>query len=171
MPLTRAQKKDIIGEVHTSLKDVSTVVLVHNNGMTVAQVSELRRKMRAAGASYRVVKNRLARLALKDTAFDIASDLLKGPTGIASSKDAVAAAKVAVEFAKTNEKLVIIGGAFNNAKLDVKGVETLAKMPSLDELRARIVGMLKTPAMRIVTVLQAPGSQVARVIAAHASKE
>jgi len=171
MPLTRAQKKDIITEVNSSLKDVSTVVLVHNKGMTVAEVSDLRRKMRAAGASYRVVKNKLARLALKDTSFDIAGDLLKGPTGIASSKDAVAAAKVAVEFAKTNEKLVIIGGAFNNAKLDVKGVEMLAKMPSLDELRARIVGMLKTPATRIVTVLQAPGSQVARVIAAHASKE
>src|SRR5689334_17239892 len=112
MPLTRSQKKDIIGEVNATLKSASALILVQNKGMTVAEVSELRRKMREAGGSYRVVKNRLAKLAVKDTQFEgSATPLLKGPTALATSEDPVAAAKVVVDFAKTNEKLVIVGGA------------------------------------------------------------
>lgn len=170
MPLTRNQKHDIVGEVQQSLKSSMSLILVHNNGMTVAQVSELRRRMREAGCEYRVVKNRLAKLALKDTEFEGASALMKGPTVMATSKEPANAAKVLVEFAKTNEKLVIIGGAFASKLLDAKGVETLSKMPSLDELRATLVGMLQTPAQRLVTLLQAPGSQVARVVSAYSQK-
>lgn len=170
MPLSRVEKQDIVQEVQAHLNEATSLILVHNNGMTVAQVSELRRRMREAGASYRVVKNRLAKLALVDTQFANISDMFSGPTAMATSKDAVAAAKVAVEFAKTNDKLVIVGGAFANTKLDIKGVETLAKMPSLDELRAKLVGMLQTPATRIAGVLQAPGGQLARVIAAYSAK-
>ncbi len=126
--------------------------------------------MREAGASYRVVKNRLAKLALKDTQFENVSDLFKGPTAMALSKDPVAAAKVAVDFAKTNEKLVIVGGAFSQQMLDKNAVEALAKLPSLNELRARLVGMLQTPAQRIAVLMQANASGLARVISAHASK-
>jgi large subunit ribosomal protein L10 len=170
MPLTRTQKHDIVGEVQETLKNSTSLILVHNKGMTVAEVSELRRRMRAAGAEYRVVKNRLAKLALKDSEFESASDLFTGPTAMATSKDPVAAAKIAVEFAKTNEKLVIVGGSFANKVMDAKGVEALSKLPSLDELRARLVGMLQTPAQRIATLLQAPGSQVARVVSAYSQK-
>lgn len=171
MPLNKAQKQEIITEVNASLKGAESLVLVHNKGLTVAEFSDFRRKMREAGASFRVVKNRLAKIALKDTQFESATEMLKGPTGIATSNDPSSAAKVAVAFAKANEKLVIVGGAFANAKLDAKGVETLSKMPSLDELRATLIGMLKTPATRIATVLQAPPSQVARVIGAYSKKQ
>lgn len=170
MALSKAQKTNVISAVETSLKDASTVIVVHNKGMTVAEVSDLRRKARAVGATYKVAKNRLAKRALSGTAFEQLSPMLKGPTAMAVSKDPVAAAKVVVDFAKTNEKLVILGGAFMDKNLDVKGVEALSKMPSLDELRAKIVGMLATPATRIATVLQAPASQLARVVSAYSKK-
>lgn len=171
MPLTRTQKQQIIEEVNVTLKDASTLILVHNKGMTVAEVSELRRRMREAGAEYRVVKNRLAKRALQDTIYGKTADLLKGPTVMATSNDPVSAAKTLVDFAKTNDKLVIIGGAFGDRVLGVKEVETLAKMPSLDQLRGMIVGMLQTPAQRLAVLAGAPAGQIARVIGAKSRKE
>ena len=170
MPMTRAQKQASIESVNETLKTAQIALVVHNNGLTVAQMSELRRKMRDVGADFKVSKNRLAKIAAKDTQFESISDLFKGPAAIATSQDPVSVAKGLVDFAKTNEKLVIVGGAFGAQKLAVKDIETLAKLPSLNELRAKIVGILQTPASRIASVLQAPGGQVARVIAAHSKQ-
>lgn len=170
MALTRQKKKEVIEDVTGALGAAQVLILVHNKGMTVAEVSDLRVKMREAGAAYKVAKNRLVNLAVKGTNFEQLSNQLKGPTGLAYSQDPVAAAKVVVNFAKTNERLVILGGAFGERQLSLQDVEALAKMPSLDELRGKIIGLLQAPAQKILGVLQAPGGQVARVIAAHASK-
>lgn len=169
--MNRAEKKDLIEDVHAKLKAASTMVVTQYRGLTVAEMTDLRRKMRASGASFKVAKNRLVKLAAKGTNFEATSDMLKGPTAVAFSADPVAAAKGVVEFAKNNEKLVIIGGMYDGKALDVNAIQALAKLPSLDELRAKIIGMLKTPATRIASVLQAPGGQVARVIAAKAKKD
>jgi large subunit ribosomal protein L10 len=139
--------------------------------MTVAEVSELRRRMREAGATYKVAKNRLAALALDGTRFDGITPLLKGPTALAWSKDPVAVAKTAVEFAKGNDKFVILGGAIGKQTLDVAGVKALSELPSLDTLRAQLLGLIQTPASRIASVLQAPGGQLARVFAAYAKRD
>lgn len=171
MPMTKAQKNEQISLAKSKFTDAGVALVVHNKGLTVAEMTNLRAKMREAGADFKVTKNRLARIAAKDTPYEAIADLLKGPTVIATSKDPVAVAKGIVEFAKGNEKLVIVGGAYGAQKLDVKAIEQLSKLPSLNELRAKIVGMLKTPATRIACVLQAPGGQVARVIAAKAKKE
>ena len=168
--MNRAQKQASIESVNATLKKANIALVVHNNGLTVAQMTALRSKMREVGAEFKVSKNRLAKLAAKDTQYEGISDLFKGPAAIATSADPVSVAKGLVEFAKTNEKLVIIGGAYGSQKLDLKAVEALSKLPSLNELRAKIVGMLQTPATRIATVLQAPGSQIARVISAKAGK-
>lgn len=168
--MNRTEKQELIEDVHAKLKSASTMVVTQYRGLTVAEMTDLRRKMRSGGANFKVSKNRLVKLAAKDTNFEKASDMLKGPTAVAFSADPVAAAKGVVEFAKNNEKLVIVGGMYDGQLLDVKAIQNLAKLPSLDELRAKIVGMLKTPATRIASVLQAPGGQVARVIAAKATK-
>lgn len=169
--MNRAQKQASIESVNATLKQASIALVVHNNGLTVAQMTSLRGKMREVGAEFKVSKNRLAKIAAKDTAYENIIDLLKGPSAIATSADPVSVAKGLVDFAKTNDKLVIIGGAFGSQKLDLKAIETLAKLPSLNELRGKIVGLLQAPAQRIASVLQAPGGQVARVIAAKAKKE
>lgn len=169
--MDRNQKAEFVSDLHEVLGSVQTVVVAHYKGLTVADLNELRSKMAAVGASFRVTKNRLTRLALEGTNFEGLGDLFTGPTGIAISADPVAAAKVAVEFAKGKDKFVILGGAMNSTVLDVEGVKALASMPSLDELRARLIGMLNTPATRIAGVLQAPGGQLARVLSAWASKE
>lgn len=169
--MNRAEKQELIEDVHAKLKASSTMVVTQYRGLTVAEITDLRRKMRDSGAGFKVSKNRLVKLAAKNTIFEPATDMLKGPTAVAFSSDPVAAAKGVVEFAKNNEKLIIVGGMYNEQKLDKKAIEALAKLPSLDELRAKIVGMLRTPATRIACVLQAPGGQVARVIAAHSKKE
>ncbi len=166
----RSQKEKSVNSLHKALSDIACVVITHHVGMTVEEVTNLRRQMRAAGASFKVTKNRLARRALTGTAFEQLSPLFKGPTAIAYSRDPVAAAKVAVEFARKNEKLRIIGGGLGAQPLDAEGVKTLATMPSLDELRAKLVGLLQTPATRVAAVLQAPGSQLARVLNAYAEK-
>ncbi len=171
MPMTRIQKKALIESTNEKLNKAGIALVVHNNGLTVAQVSELRRKLREVGAEFKVSKNRLTKIAAKDTPLEGIIDLLKGPSAIATSADPVSVAKGLVDFAKTNEKLVIIGGAYGSQKLDAKAIESLAKLPSLNELRAKIVGIIQTPATRIAGVLQAPGGAVARVIAAHANKE
>ncbi len=171
MALTRQKKKEVVEDVSGALQSAQVLILAHNKGMTVAEVSELRTKMRAVGARYKVAKNRLVNIAVKDTLFETLTPHLKGPTGLAYSEDPVAAAKVMVEFAKTNERLVILGGAFGERQLNVADVEALAKMPSLDELRGKIVGLLQAPAQKILGVLQAPAGQVARVIGAYGAKE
>lgn len=168
--MNRNEKTNYVEKVNAELKKAASVVVVHYQGLTVAEVTELRGKMRAAGGGFQVTKNTLTKLALKDTSYENIADHLQGPTAIGYSADPVAPAKVLSAFAKDNEKLKILGGSFGAQKLDVKGVETLAKMPSLDELRAKIVGMISTPATRIAGVLQAPAGQLARVFGAYGAK-
>ena len=168
--MDRSQKEALVSSLQEQLSDIVCVVVTKQTGMTVAEVTDLRRRMRASGASFKVTKNRLARIALTGTKFEGLSPLFIGPTAIAYSRDPVAAAKVAVEFANKNDKLTIIGGGLGEQRLDVAGVKALATLPSLDQLRAKLLGMLQTPATRIASVLQAPGSQVARVLGAYAQK-
>jgi large subunit ribosomal protein L10 len=167
----RTEKREMVASLAAVFAETSMVVVTQNQGLTVAQVTDLRRRMRAAGVTFRVAKNRLATLALDGTRFDGIKPLLKGPTALAWSQDPVAAAKTAVEFAKTNEKFVLIGGALGAQTLDASGVRALAELPSLDALRARLVGMIQTPATRIAGVLQAPAGQLARVFGAYAKKD
>lgn len=169
--MNRAEKQAQIESVNAKFNQAQIALVVHNKGLTVAEMSELRGKMREAGAEFKVAKNRLAKLAAKDTKFEQIADLFKGPAAIATSADPVAVAKGLVDFAKKNEKLVIVGGAYGEQKLDVKAIEALSKLPSLNELRGKIIGLLQAPAQRIACVLQAPGGQVARVIAAKSKKE
>ena len=168
--MDRAQKAAAVDELHTTFEEVETIVVTRNDGLTAAQVTELRVKMRAEGVSYKVSKNRLALRALKGTRYEGIGPMLKGPVGLATSKDPVAASKVAYNFSKDNEKLVIIGGALGDKMLDVSGVESLSKLPSLDALRAKLVGMIQTPAQRLAVLAAAPASQVARVISAYSQK-
>jgi large subunit ribosomal protein L10 len=145
-------------------------VVAHYSGLTVAQMQTLRQQMKQAGARVKVAKNRLAKIALKDTAAVVISDLLKGPTVLAYSGDPVAAPKVAVDFAKANEQLVILGGVMGKTALDLNGVKALAALPSLDELRAKIVGLIQAPATKLAQLATAPAAKVARVVQAYASK-
>ncbi len=168
--MDRNTKKDWVGALHDTFGTVGLVVVTHYSGLTVAEMTDLRGKMRASGAGFKVVKNRLTRLALAETEYETLADLFTGPTAIAFSKDPVMAAKVAVDYAKANEKLKILGGSLGNKRLDVEGVKALATLPSLDELRGRLVGMISTPATRIAGVLQAPAGQLARVMRAQAEK-
>lgn len=169
--MDRTEKREFVATLAQVFAETSMVVVTQNLGLTVAEVTDLRRKMRAAGATFKVAKNRLAFLALDGTRFDGIAPMLKGPTALAWSKDPVAVAKAAVEFAKTNEKFVVIGGALGTQTLDVSGIKALAELPSLDALRARLVGMIQTPATRIAGVLQAPAGQLARVFGAYAKKD
>ena len=168
--MDRSEKEKLVTSLNQSLSDIACVVVTHQTGMTVEEVTDLRRQMRAAGASFKVTKNRLARRALAGTKFERLSPMFTGPTAIAFSRDPVAAAKVAVEFANKNDKLQIVGGGLNDQQLDAAGIKSLATLPSLDELRARIIGMLQTPATRVASVLQAPAGQIARVLSAHAKQ-
>ena len=169
--MDRAEKKQLVATLAQVFSETSVVVVTRNHGLTVAQVNDLRNKMRAAGASYKVAKNRLARIALDGTDYGAISDLLVGPTALATSADPVAAAKAAVEFAKTNDKLEIVGGAMGSTVLDANGVKALAALPSLDELRAKIVGLVNAPATKLAQLASAPASKLARVFAAYADKE
>ena len=169
--MDRTEKHEFVTSLASVFAETSMVVVTQNNGLTVAEVSDLRRKMRASGSTYKVAKNRLAVLALEGSSFDGIKPMLKGPTALAWSHDPVAVAKTAVDFAKTNEKLVILGGALGTKTLDAAGIKALADLPSLDQLRARLVGMLQTPATRIAGVLAAPAGQLARVFAAYATKD
>jgi large subunit ribosomal protein L10 len=164
----RTEKRDFVASLATVFAETSMVVVTRNDGLTVAEATDLRRRMRAAGANYRVAKNRLTTIALDGTRFDGIKPLLKGPTALAWSHDPVAVAKAAVEFAKTNEKFVLVGGALGTQTLDASGVKALAELPSLDALRATLLGLLAAPATRIAGVLQAPAGQLARVFGAYA---
>jgi large subunit ribosomal protein L10 len=169
--LDRQEKREFIAHLASVFADTSFVLVAQNKGLTVADVSDLRRRMRGAGATYKVAKNRLATLALDGTRFQGIAPLLKGPTALAWSKDPVAVAKTAVEFAKGNDKFVILGGALGPQTLNLEGVKALSELPSLDALRAQLLGLLQTPATRIAGVLQAPGGQLARVFAAYAKRD
>ena len=168
--MNREQKQELVSSLNTLLKDQTFVAVTHYKGLTVAQMEDLRGKAREAGAGFRVTKNRLTRLALAGTKFEGLSELFTGPTAIAYSEDPVAAAKVCANFAKDNKNLVILGGSLDGEVMDQTQVDALAKLPSLDELRAKIVGMISTPATRIAGVLQAPAGQLARVLNAKAER-
>ena len=166
----RAEKSQLVDTLATVFQDTGVIVVAHYSGLTVAQMTVLRAKMREAGGGVRVAKNRLVKLALKGTDAESISDLFEGPTVVAFSKDPVAAAKVAVDFAKVNDKLVIRGGAMGATALDADGVKALATLPSLDELRGKLVGLIASPATRVAQVLNAPAAQLARVLSAYAEK-
>ena len=166
----RAAKSELIGALGDVFKAAKVVVVAHYSGLTVAQMQTLRRQMKQAGARVRVAKNRLAKIALEGSDVAVIAPLLKGPTLIAFSGDPVVAPKVAVDFAKTNERFVILGGAMGKTALDPNAVKALAALPSLDELRAKVVGLIKAPATKIAQVVNAPAGKLARVVQAYASK-
>ncbi|MDP7426082.1 MAG: 50S ribosomal protein L10 [Rhodospirillales bacterium] len=168
--MDRTTKEEKVASLKQTFEDSEMVVVTHYIGMTMPEMTDLRNRMREAGASFKVTKNRLTRLALQDTDFESLTELMTGPTALAYSADPVTAAKTAINYAKDNDKLVILGGVFNGQSLDVDDVKNLAKLPSLDELRGKLVGMIQTPATRIAGVLQAPAGQVVRVIGAYGAK-
>lgn len=169
--MDRSQKAESVAQLNATFNEVSVVVVTRNLGLSVAQSTDLRTKMRDAGATYKVAKNRLAKLAIKDTAYEGLEDFLSGPTALATSVDPVAAAKAAVDFAKTNPKLEIVGGSMGGTLLDEAGVKALASMPSLDELRAKLVGLVNAPATKIAQLSTAPAAKLARVFGAYAAKD
>ena len=169
--MDRTEKREFVSTLAGVFADTSMVVVTQNKGLTVAEVTVLRQRMRAAGATFKVAKNRLAILALEGTSFVGIAPLLKGPTALAWARDPVAVAKVAVDYAKANDRLVLLGGALGSQTLDADGIRALAELPSLDALRARLVGMIQTPATRIAAVIAAPAAGVARVIGAYSRKD
>jgi large subunit ribosomal protein L10 len=168
--LDRAAKSELVDSLGGLFKATKVVVVAHYSGLTVAQMQHLRRQMKQAGASVKVAKNRLAKIALQGSEVESIAPLLKGPTLIAFSGDPVAAPKVAVDFARTHERFVILGGAMGKTSLDPNGVKALAALPSLDELRGKIVGLIVAPATKIAQVVNAPAAKVARVVAAYSAK-
>jgi large subunit ribosomal protein L10 len=164
----RAEKHEFVKTLNGSFNDAGVIVVAHYTGLTVAEMTDLRNRMKEVGATVKVAKNRLAKLALKDTSAEGIGDLFTGPTCIVTSEDPVSGPKIAVEFAKKNEKLVILGGAMGEMILDVSAVKSLAALPSLDELRGMIVGLLQAPAGKIARILNEPGGQLARVVQAKA---
>lgn len=166
--MDRAGKEQLVATLHRTFRESSVVIVTHYIGLTVAELGDLRAKMREAGAGLKVTKNRLAKRALVDTPYEQLDGLFTGPTAIGFATDPVAPAKVVTAFAKTNPKLVVIGGGLGRQVLDGDGVKALASLPSLGELRGQLLGMISTPASRLVGVLQAPGGQLARVLKARA---
>jgi large subunit ribosomal protein L10 len=169
--MDRSQKAESVAALNAVFNEVGLVVVTRNLGLTVAQSTALRSKMRDAGASYKVSKNRLAKIALKDTRYEGLDEYLVGPIALAWSQDPVAAAKAAVDFAKTNDRLEIVGGSMGGTMLDQAGVKALAAMPSLDELRAKIVGLVNAPATKVAQLVNAPAAKLARVFGAYAAKD
>ena len=169
--MDRNEKADLVAELKQVFGETSVVVVTRNLGLSVAQSTDLRLRMRDAGAQFKVAKNRLALIALDGTRYQPIGELLKGPTALATSIDPVAAAKVAVDFAKTNDKLEIVGGAMGDTVLDVDGIKALAALPSLDELRGTIIGLIQAPASKIARTVAEPGAQLARIFAAYGAKE
>ena len=168
--MNRNEKAELIETLQSTLSEAAAVVVTHQSGLTVAESSDLRGRMREAGAGFKVTKNRLTKIALQGTKYEDISDLFRGPTAMGTSADPVSAAKVLVNFAKENDKLTVIGGSLDGKVLDKAGVEALAKLPSLDELRAKLVGLLNAPATQVARVTQAPAAKLARVIQARADQ-
>ena len=169
--MDRAEKQELVASMHDVVSGAATVVVVHYDGLTVSEMTDLRARLRNEGASFKVTKNRLTKLALKGTQYEGISDLFTGPTGIGYSDDAVSAPKAIAAFAKDNEKLRILGGGMGDTVLDQAGVKALAELPSLDELRGKLVGLLQAPAQKLASVTQAPAGQLARVFGAYAAKD
>ena len=168
--MNRNEKAALIETLQSTLSEATAVVVTHQTGLTVAESSDLRGRMREAGAGFKVTKNRLTKIALQGTKYEDITDLFTGPTAMGTSADPVSAAKTLVAFAKENDKLTIVGGALDGKVLDKAGVEALAKLPSLDELRASLVGLLNAPATKVARVAQAPAAKLARVIQARADQ-
>lgn len=168
--MDRSQKAESVASLNAVFNEVGVVIIARNLGLTVAQSTALRGKIREAGASYKVAKNRLAKLAIKDTDYAGLDDLFTGPTAIATSVDPVAAAKAVVDFAKTNDKLEIVGGSMGSQVLNAEGVKALASLPSLDQLRGTIIGLVQAPATKIAQLTTAPAAKLARVFGAYADK-
>lgn len=169
--MERAEKKELVATLSTVFKTTGVVVVAHNKGLTVNQVNDLRNKMAQAGATVKVAKNRLAKLALDGTDAAGIAGLFQGPTMLAYADDPVSAPKVAAAFAKGHEKFVILGGALGKTVMDASAVKALAELPSLDQLRGKLIGLIQAPATKIAGVLAAPAGQVARVINAYATKD
>jgi large subunit ribosomal protein L10 len=169
--MDRAQKSEQVASLKQTFAETSVVVVTRNLGLTVAQSTALRNRMRDAGASYKVTKNTLTLIALEGSPYAPIGEMLTGPTALATSDDPVAAAKVAVDFAKTTDRFEIVGGAMGDTLLDVAGVRALAELPSLDELRAKIIGLIQAPATKIARTVSEPGAMLARVIGAFAARE
>lgn len=169
--MNRTQKEESVAELNRTFNEVGVVVVTRNLGLTVAESSDLRAKAREAGASFKVAKNRLARLAIADTPYAGIEEMLVGPTALAWSEDPVAATKVVADFAKSNDRLEIVGGAMGEDVLDVAKVKALAELPSLDELRAKIIGLVNAPATKIAQLATAPAAKLARVFAAQGATE
>lgn len=167
--MNRAQKQTEIEELKKRFADNEIIVVTQNKGLTVKQVSQLRNELRAAGASFKVAKNTLVKIALKGTRFENIANQFAGPTGIAASQDP-AVAKVAQKFAKDNEKFVIVGGAMGDKVMNAKDVEALSKLPSLNELRSKICGLLQAPATKLAVVLQTPARNLVGVTKAYGEK-
>jgi large subunit ribosomal protein L10 len=165
--VNRTEKAELIETLQSTFVASTTVVVAHQVGMTVAESSDLRQKMREAGAGLKVTKNRIAKLALKGTLYENLESIFTGPTVVGTSVDPVAAAKILVDYAKGNPKITIVGGGMDGKTLDRAGVEALAQLPSLDELRGRLVGLIQAPAAKIARVVQAPAGKIARVIKAR----
>jgi large subunit ribosomal protein L10 len=163
----RAEKREIVAALHDVFAKTGVVVVAHYAGLSVAAMTKLRRDMRSAGGQVKVAKNRLVKLALEGTDAKGIADLLRGPTCIAYSVDPIAAPKIAVKFAKANEKFVILGGTMGQTVLDAQGVSSLANLPSLDELRGKLIGLMQAPASKIARTLTEPGAQLARVFGAY----
>lgn len=170
MGMSRVQKEAEIKELNERFSNDELVVVAHYSGLSVSELTDLRAQLRAEGASFKVTKNSLTKLAIKGTQFEQLGDLFTGPTGVASSQDPVAAAKVAHKFAKDHDKLIILGGALGDMILDAKGVEAIAKLPSLDEIRSKLVGLLQAPAQKIAGVMQAPARELVGVTKAYGEK-
>ncbi len=168
--MERAEKKELVATLNQVFKTTGVIVVAHNKGLTVNQVNDLRARMAQAGATVKVAKNRLAKLALDGTDAAGIKDLFQGPTMVAYAADPVSAPKVASEFAKANEKFVVLGGALGKTVMDAHAVKALAELPSLDQLRGKLLGLLQAPATKIAGVLQAPAGQLARVVNAYANK-
>jgi len=168
--MDKIEKNNLINSLNIEFINAKTVVVAHYAGLTVLEASALRNKMREAGGVIKVVKNRLAKIACSKTDKECLSELLVGPTLIAFSKDPIASARVIYDFSKKNNKLIIVGGVFDDQLLDVNDIKNLATLPSLDELRGKIIGVLQAPATKVVGVISAPVRQVASVIQAYADK-
>ncbi|GAO54146.1 MULTISPECIES: 50S ribosomal protein L10 [unclassified Novosphingobium] len=168
--MDRSQKAESVAFLNSVFSEAGAVVITRNLGMTVAQSTALRTKIREAGATYKVAKNRLAKLAVAGTDYEGIGDFFTGPTAIAASADPVAAAKAVIEFAKTTDKIEIVGGAMGGQILDAEGVKALASMPSLDELRAKLIGLIQAPATKIAQLTTAPAAKLARVFGAYAKE-
>ncbi|ODU67173.1 MAG: 50S ribosomal protein L10 [Novosphingobium sp. SCN 66-18] len=168
--MDRSQKAESVAFLNSVFSEAGAVVITRNLGMTVAQSTALRTKIREAGATYKVAKNRLAKLAVAGTDYEGIGDFFTGPTAIAASADPVAAAKAVIEFAKTTDKIEIVGGAMGGQILDAEGVKALASMPSLDELRAKLIGLVQAPATKIAQLATAPAAKLARVFGAYAKE-